>query len=220
MAKAHFTILILLMIAICCFASFRTVVIDEFKTERSLIIITPCGRPENIKQVYESINFDYVQEWIIVYDTRRQPMNKRFEGYEKVKEYAYDGEGTAGHQQRNYALNILTKNKYNGLVYFLDDDNIIHPNFWNLLKRMNGGCIYSFDQVLKDGSTGLNGNTLEVGSIDTAQCVIEMSAINNHRFEEDKYEADGIFYKLIGSTCSKNQHIYFPEVGCYYNYLR
>ena len=39
-------------------------------------IITPCCRPENLETMLPSIDFDKVDKWIIVYDTRKLIMKK------------------------------------------------------------------------------------------------------------------------------------------------
>ena len=36
-----------------------------------LTIITPCSRPENLKLMRDSIDFDCIDQWIIVHDTTR-----------------------------------------------------------------------------------------------------------------------------------------------------
>ncbi len=34
-----------------------------------ITIITPCSGIQNLSMLYESIKFDKIQKWIIVYDT-------------------------------------------------------------------------------------------------------------------------------------------------------
>ena len=43
----------------------------------------------------------------------------------KIKEYIYKCSGISGNGQRNYALSKITNE--DTLLYYLDDDNIIHP---------------------------------------------------------------------------------------------
>ena len=103
---------------------------------RKLTIITPCCRPNNLKKIIESLDFDFIDEWIIVYDQNKIPENlnlfKSHTHYKKIKEFIYktDNDGW-GNSQRNYGIeSIQNKDAY---VYFLDDDNIIHPNLYTFL---------------------------------------------------------------------------------------
>jgi predicted O-methyltransferase YrrM len=78
-----------------------------FKNNNKLTIITPSYRINNLLQIKSSINFDYVEEWIIVYDGSKILENPNLFGNQenkKIKEYVYKGEGISGNPQRNYAL--------------------------------------------------------------------------------------------------------------------
>jgi hypothetical protein len=65
-----------------------------------LIIITPCSRPHNLQTMYNSINFDKIHLWCIIYDTRKIEFVKNF-NHSKIIELECKDEGTAGHQIRN-----------------------------------------------------------------------------------------------------------------------
>ena len=67
-----------------------------------------------------------------------------FKENEKIKEYIYKCSGISGNGQRNYALTKITNE--NTLLYYLDDDNIIHPDLYNLLNYIDNNTIYSFNQ--------------------------------------------------------------------------
>ena len=89
-----------------------------------ITIITPSYRRENLNQIKQSINFEYIDEWIIVYDGNRIQTNPYiFKENEKIKEYTYKCSGMCGNGQRNHALTKSTNE--NTLLYYLDDDNII-----------------------------------------------------------------------------------------------
>ena len=102
----------------------------------SLTIITPCSRPENLPALYRSLDFRIVREWIIVHDTTRgRIVEHQFLDDPRVREVEYadaSGISAAGNAQRNFALRLLHGDGY---VYFLDDDNVVHPNFWRVLLR-------------------------------------------------------------------------------------
>jgi predicted O-methyltransferase YrrM len=91
--------------------------------------ITPSYRTNNLLKIKDSIDFNYIDEWIIVYDGSKIIDNPNlFLNDEscKIKEYVYKGEGISGNPQRNYALTKISNE--NTLLYYLDDDNLLHPN--------------------------------------------------------------------------------------------
>ena len=101
-----------------------------------MTIITPSYRINNLQEIKKSLNFDYIDEWIIVYDGNKIESNPNiFNGNEKIREYVYKGEGISGNPQRNYALSKITNE--NTLLYYLDDDNIIHYDLYKLLDWIN-----------------------------------------------------------------------------------
>jgi hypothetical protein len=178
-----------------------------------LTIITPCCRPENLSKLYDSIHFDKVHKWIIVYDTSKDRMyDKLYEGNPKIQELE-SNTGISGNPQRNLALSLVE----DGFIYFLDDDNIIHPNFWNIFDSFEPEKFYTFDQ--QRGNTILFGNRIQLDHIDTAMIIVHKTHVDNLRWEEDKYNADGIF---IVELYNKNKflHMYINTIASYYNYLR
>ena len=185
-----------------------------FKNTNKLTIITPSCRPENLLEIKTSINFNYVNEWIIVYDGSKILSNPNlFENQEnnKIKEYVYEDEGISGNPQRNYALNKIADE--NTLLYFLDDDNIIHPNIYRLLNVIDNNKIYTFNQYNR-----IKGNNINVNYIDTAMFIIPYNLCKNKRWIIDKYQADGYYIKECYDE-NINKHVYVDNDLCYYNRL-
>lgn len=185
-----------------------------FKNTNKLTIITPSCRPENLLEIKTSINFNYVNEWIIVYDGSKILSNPNlFENQEnnKIKEYVYEDEGISGNPQRNYALNKIADE--NTLLYFLDDDNIIHPNIYRLLNVIDNNKIYTFNQYNR-----IKGNNINVNYIDTAMFIIPYNLCKNKRWIIDKYQADGYYIKECYDE-NINKHVYVDNDLCYYNNL-
>ena len=179
-----------------------------------LTIITPCCRPENLSKLYDSIHFDKVHKWIIVYDTSKdRTYIKQYKSYPKILELECNTEGSAGHPQRNYGIGHVE----NGYIYMLDDDNIIHPNFWNIYDSFEPEKFYTFDQ--KRGNDILLGNNIQLDKIDTAMFIVHKTHVNDLLWQEDKYNADGIFIVELYNK-NKHLHVYINTIACYYNYLR
>jgi len=185
-----------------------------FKNTNKITIITPSYRTDNLLSVKNSIDFDYVHEWIIVYDGSKITENPNMfihENNDKIKEYVYKGDGISGNPQRNYALTKIT-NK-DTFLYYLDDDNIIHPTFYKLLNLLDTNKIYTFNQENR-----LKGNNINVRHIDTAMCVVHYNLCQNIEWINDKYDADGYYIKSCYDK-NKDKHIYINNDMCYYNKL-
>ena len=185
-----------------------------FKNRNKLTIITPSYRVNNLLEIKKSINFEYIDEWIIVYDGNKITDNPNlFENQEnnKIKEYVYQGEGVSGNPQRNYALTKITNS--NTLIYYLDDDNIVHPNMYKLLNIIDNNKIYTFNQYNR-----LKGKNICVGYIDTAMVIIPYNLCKNEKWILDKYEADGYYIQECYDN-NKKIHIFIDNDLCYYNKL-
>jgi SAM-dependent methyltransferase len=189
-----------------------------FKNPNKITIITPSFRTNNLVALKNSINFDYVNEWIIVHDGSKMAENPNVfanENNSKIKEYIHTGEGYLGNAQRNYALDNITIP--DTILYYLDDDNIIHPSLYKLLDIVDKNKIYTFNQS-RTPNTVLKGDNITISNIDTAMILIDYSLCSSIRWENNRYDADGYY---ITQCYSQNQdkHIFADNVMCYYNKL-
>jgi hypothetical protein len=171
-----------------------------------LSIITACSRQKNLLKMMGSINFNLVDQWIIVYDTSKSRSYLHiFEKYPKIKEVDCNTPGVCGHPQINYALDMITE----GFVYILDDDNLIHPNFWNVFPTLDINYIYTWDQVRNYNiatkkDTVLKGGNISRGEIDTAQFIVPIKYIGQTRWVVDKRFGDFNFINEIYSNYKSN----------------
>lgn len=183
-----------------------------FKNTNKLTIITPSYRIDNLTKLYNSINFDCVDEWIIVYDGTKIKENFQFfKNNEKIKEYVHTGNGISGNPQRNYALTMIRNP--DTLLYYLDDDNIVHPHLYQLLNIIDPTKMYTFNQHNR-----IKGNNIDVGNIDTAMMLIPYRLCHTFDWIVDKYDADGYYIKKCYDN-NKNSHIFVDNNLCYYNKL-
>jgi SAM-dependent methyltransferase len=183
-----------------------------FKNTNKITIITPSYRINNLKKVKNSINFYYVNEWIIVYDGKHIKDNPNlFEGQEagKIKEYICESEGISGNPQRNFALSKLTNE--DTIIYYLDDDNIIHPSIYMLLNFIDNTKMYTFNQHNR-----IKGNNIRVGAIDTAMVLIPYKLCKNISWVLHRYDADGVYIEECYKQ-NKDRHVFVDNVLCYYN---
>jgi glycosyltransferase involved in cell wall biosynthesis len=194
---------------------------NQNNPHNKLTIITPCIRPENLIKIKESIDFDYVNEWIIVYDgTNIASLPNTIEKHDKIKEHIFKGEGISGNPQRNFALELIES--FDTYLYFLDDDNIIHPELYDLLDTIDSGKMYTFDQSRPKNvypyKTFLPGNNIELFNIDTAMFLIDFNLCKDIRWIPDKYNADGHYIKECYEA-NEDNWVYVNKTMAYYNKL-
>jgi len=187
-----------------------------------ITIITPCCRPDNLQKCYETIDFKYVKQWLIIYDTSNQKTYQhQFTDHPQIKEYEKSG-GISGNPQRNMGLKTMEENnETSGFVYFLDDDNIFHPDFWEFLETTKEDYFYTFDQeIYVKNQTNIirKGNKIQSCCIDTAQYMIPIKFIKNIYWMENEHTADFLFIDEINRK-HHSKHIYVPKILCYHNYL-
>ena len=194
-----------------------------------LTIITPCHRQDNLAAIKASIRFDLSLNpvtWIIVYDTTNGRTYPRlFADEPNIREVDCSDDGISGNAQRNYGAALVFSERKDGFIYFLDDDNIVHPHFWDLVPQFaaDANKFYTFDQrffVPDQFRTATNfvfkGAEPVVRKIDTAMFVVPVSMW--FPWAVDRYDADGLFIEEVARR-NPGAHQYIPEVAGYYNYI-
>jgi glycosyltransferase involved in cell wall biosynthesis len=186
--------------------------------KKKITLITPSIRPENLLKIMDSIRFEYINKWIIVYDGSKIVENPKLFINDKIEEHIYKGDGISGNPQRNYALDLLKDT--DTYLYYLDDDNIIHPELYNLLDNIEDDKMYTFDQQRPDNifpfKTLLKGNDVTLFNIDTAMILIDYNLCKDIRWVADKYNADGLYITEC-YTKNKDKWIYIDKLMAYYN---
>lgn len=184
-------------------------------------IMVPVYRTRNLIKINASVPWEYLSIGLefklwLVYDSIEAGFLREI-GHETIYLVSNTcGDDFAGHKKRNTFLFHCKE----GYVYFLDDDNLIHPElFKNLVGKLDGTSIimdqYNADDTLRLSHT----NPIEVGKVDVGNVLINRKDIGDLRFEADKYEADGILYNEIfvkrGVPIKRDS-----EAKTYYNKLR
>ena len=100
----------------------------------------------------------------------------------------YKCDRVAGNGQRNFASTRITNP--DTLLYYLDDDNIIHPDLYKLLDFIDDKTIFAFDQ-----DNRMKGKNINVGYIDAAMVIIPFNSCKNTKL--DIYEADAYYIKVV-----------------------
>lgn len=185
-----------------------------------LTIITAVTRPENLPALARSIEPGrelFSITWRVVFDGA------------KVKHMDVPGAVTAvvshagsgwGNYQKNFALDCTA----DGWVYFLDDDNIIHPDFFSAMHRAiyeTDASGFAFPQIDGCGEATKRAcpEHMRPDYIDLAQVMMSRELIGDQRFILGAYNADG---RLIASLYAANPcaWAFLDKPLCFYNYLR
>lgn len=137
----------------------------------------------------------------------------------KVLHTAYDsGEPGkpqgVGHKARNewLDLNVL------GWTYFLDDDNLLHPEFWARAQECESKRMMVFAQEHSEGA--VRAPNVQPCHIDLAQFVFRREAVPQGLRFGLHYEGDGEFISALWESLSPDDRVSLDRVGCYYNRLR
>lgn len=187
-----------------------------------LYIITPVSRfklKEDLARLSVSIRFDCIVSWILVYDTSVQnDLEPQFADNPQVIEVYYHSkeEAAFGGTQRNKGMEKVTQ----GLLHFLDDDNIMHPHFWDILSNISLGRLTTFDQVRMEDNPPriLGGSVVKVGCIDTGMFVVDRVLIADTKWNATAFNTDGVFAEEIAMK-HPDKHAYIPEVAAYHHGL-
>ena len=175
-------------------------------------IVTPCSRPENLKAIAESINIPSRHyRWIVVHDAD-EFLN--IETPKEAEQHLYREQGSiAGHAQRNFANRLIA----DGYVLQLDDDTILHPNFWEAVKDCEEDIV-SWAQLWPNDEHRLAAGNYWVGGIDSGSFMVKRSVIGDLQWQVSRYDADGLFAQQVVARTTSQRRI--ERYLSYYNYLR
>lgn len=160
------------------------------------------------------MDFDKVTQWIIVYDTSKGvKYEKKYLEHPKIYEIECSEPSVSGGPLRQKALDMIK----DGFIYFLDDDNIIHPNFWNIFQNATLDKFYTFDCLLLFNGNSLYGDKCKIGTIDTSQFLIPRKIIGTTKWQ-NRIACDGFFIEEIYNK-NKTKLCYINETAAYYNFI-
>ena len=195
-------------------------------------IVTRCTRPQFLNDVKTSIfkTLKFEIKWWVVFDTRViKDIDAEFlSELQSVGGTPLFFEGVEG----DFAHSLLSKTIdliEDGFIYFLDDDNILHEDFWDEMSKAikenpdKRGFIFHQKVGGKD-FTGLDiregkPENTKVRHIDMAQFVLRRDLIGEVRFVPNDYIADGYFIEKIYRQ-NPEDFFFIDKVLCYYNELK
>jgi hypothetical protein len=150
--------------------------------------------------------------WIVVFDMNEFP----FARLPKNAEYHCLLDHAFGYPQSNCALDLV----YKGMVYFLDDDTLIHPDLYDTISGLDNDFIH-FNQIRPKKEVGhpkyMIGKKVKPGWIDKGGFVVNREVIGDIRFRTDIYGADGYFAEECYNKATKP--VFIDKVLAYHNKL-
>lgn len=202
-------------------ASAFEVGVPEYIPKALLYIVTPCSRPQNLPSIRKAFASNYDWIWVIIYTVR--PLRREFPSDPRIYEFWLgveatheDDPWTYANLGRNFALGLVSD--ASSYIYFLDDDNIIHPNFWKLVYAVlqeGQSDFITFDQF-RTPETVLVGPRAIIGKIDTGMFVTQRGLTGHIRWRLQGY-ADFFFAEEMQNTA--HNHTYINQTCAYYNFV-
>ena len=182
-------------------------------------LFTPSIRYDNIPKIYRSLKpfvNKYKFDWWICYDSWQpiyEPVSENW-----IHQFTYkEMGGIAGNHQRNYLLDQIQ----DGYCFSLDDDTIIHPDFFPVLSRciietQKRGFLFH-DQLADDAILYARAGHIREGSIGNQNFAIHKSLIQMNRMNIH-YCADGEFIEKMYKRYP-DEFIIIDQVLAYHNRL-
>lgn len=194
---------------------FGETVISKPVKVAPIAVITACTRPENIEKIHASIG-EIPVHWIIVEDVealkgRRVTVPRSIHRI-TVLCHSDKADHAGGQCVKNRGLEFVLNTSKEKWVYFLDDDNLMHPGLVPALCEAEAPIVV-FPQLLDNGD--VRDVDIRVGSIDQAQYALRATIIGSERIPLN-YKGDGEF---IVNLSSKNTVLKMDKPLCYYNRL-
>lgn len=186
----------------------------------SFSIVTACSRPLNLPAILDSIVPGAPKDalWVVMHDlSHGQPESGTGVQSDSIKvlHSGYrSGRVGWGHRARNEWLNLNVL----GWTYFLDDDNLLHPDFWACVKECESRKMFVFSQEHSEGAA--RAPNVQPCHIDLAQFVFRREAVPQGLRFGLHYEGDGEFISALWESLSPDDRVSLDRVGCYYNRLR
>jgi hypothetical protein len=191
-------------------------------------IITRCSRPANLPAILSSIEqaadraISVRVIWHVIYDLNRVPLPAKLGWvsgslHVQIVERFGRGTGPCGYNLVNTCVNEIS----DGVVYCLDDDNLIHPSFPACIAPAfadpNTGVVVvqqRFDSRIRP----IGPDIVRQHNVDLAQFVIRSVLMNHRRYLTDDYAADGAMIEDLWRT-EQSRFTFIHEVLSYHNAL-
>lgn len=190
-----------------------------------LSIITPCTRPYNLPIIYKSLlDLNGNIEWIIVFDG---DVDNRIKQYEEkqVPILLFNKHREIGDAYAAMLRNIGINNASGDYLYYLDDDNLVHPLLYEKILGHTKYVDYKmliFNQFSTKGEKRIINFSIKnnkIGYIDTAQIIVSSQCKSRWDNSEKYVDEYPYITKLIQEIGVENI-LWVDRCYSYRNYLR
>lgn len=195
-------------------------------------LVTAVSRPENLRRIHRSICASLARsslnaKWILVTDgpgvipPKTEALLK--EGpFEVVNIIHLGGACSYGINQKNAGLDSLT----DGYFHCIDDDNIVHPDFFPGIERAIRANprqrAFVFGQKRWDNIKSLTASAdrMVYGKVDNTMFVVHTSLIGAHRYDLSRSgREDFLFFRNLYDL-HRDEFVFIPDTLAYYNFIR
>lgn len=191
-----------------------------------LTIVTALSRPMNLPFLLSSVEMllpDFSLRWAIIHSPSSGcSAGGMSSSRDWILEAVVKPNDPGGYTQKNIGIDLALRP---GWIYFLDDDNLIHPDFPSALSAAiwshPAARGFAFHQIRRNGQHYLRSSPSNCsrGRIDQGNFCFHTDAIGAIRHREMGRQLDGIFFEAVYATC-KDQFVFLDCTATYYNALR
>ena len=187
-----------------------------------LNIVTPTSRFDFLETIYHSIKSTFKDEWKWYISIDKDNKNVLPILYPEMiilksenKMFGRDG-GSTG---RNAAIDVIR----DGLVMFLDDDTIMHPNFYktytNFINLYPWAVGFTMITAFPNNIPRIIPHPYALNQLYTSCYIFKRDVIGDTRWDLSPCLNDVNFYNKIWSQYAQ-YIVHMTEIGAFYNYLR
>lgn len=195
-------------------------------------LVTAVSRPENLKRIYQSILQSVKRaalkaKWILVVDGPNVIPAGVWETLQKgpvqVELLIHDGgKCSYGISQKNAGMASIAS----GFFHCLDDDNIVHPDFFPGLERAMraypGKRAFVFGQRRWDNVKSLiaSPDRMQYGKIDNTMFVVHKSLIEDKRYDLSRSGREDFHFFRGLYDLYLDEFVFLSETMAYYNFIK
>ncbi len=198
-----------------------------------IYLVTAVSRPWNLRRIHRSIEASLSKSslkatWILVVDSQASVPEETEasvnSGKVEVVKVVYPGGSCPpyGIEQKNFAMGLIE----DGYYHCIDDDNIVHPHFFEGIERAMeanpGKKAFVFGQHRWDniGPLVAAPNRMEYGKIDNTMFVVHSTLIGPRRYDLDRSgREDFLFFRKLYDV-HQAEFVFIPQTLAYYNYIQ
>lgn len=195
-------------------------------------LVTAVSRPDNLPRIHRSAEFALSRSrmrarWIIVVDGHEvvpPAIETQLVGDRLQAEKIVHGGGRCpyGIAQKNQGMDAVG----DGYYHCLDDDNIVHPDFFSGLQRAIEGNparrAFVFGQQRWDsiGNLVASPHRMTLYNIDNTMFVVHSSLIGHRRYDIGKAGSEDFYFFKALYEAHREEFVFIPETLAYYNFIR